>query len=84
MEVRQASDAISRAVDPEANIIFGMVTDPKMEDEVRVTIIATGLPGIESGSLFDEDISTFLRKALGEENELELPPFLRQSQIGNE
>jgi cell division protein FtsZ len=84
LEVRQASDAISRAVDPEANIIFGMVTDPKMEDEVRVTIIATGLPGIESGSLFDEDISTFLRKALGEENELELPAFLRQSQISNE
>ncbi|MEX2430791.1 MAG: cell division protein FtsZ, partial [Dehalococcoidia bacterium] len=37
-EVQQAADVIARAVDPEANIIFGMVTDMKMENEVRVTI----------------------------------------------
>jgi len=30
--------------DPEANIIFGMVIDPSLKDEMRVTIIATGFP----------------------------------------
>ena len=80
LEVKQAADAISRAVDPEANIIFGMVTDPKMEDEVRVTIIATGLPSIEGGHLPDESISDFLRKTLGDQSELDLPPFLRNYQ----
>ena len=43
-EVREAADFVSRLVDPEANIIFGMVTDAKMEDEIRITVIATGLP----------------------------------------
>jgi cell division protein FtsZ len=76
-EVQQAADVISRAVDPEANIIFGMVTDMKMEDEVRVTIIATGLPSIEAGSLREDGISDFLREALGDASELDLPPFLR-------
>jgi cell division protein FtsZ len=41
-EVRAAADFISKLVDPDANIIFGMVTDPKMDDEVRITVIATG------------------------------------------
>ncbi len=43
-EVQDSADFIGKMVDPEANIIFGMVTDPKMEDEVRITVIATGLP----------------------------------------
>ncbi|MCH7482184.1 MAG: cell division protein FtsZ [Chloroflexi bacterium] len=78
-EVQQAADVISRTVDPEANIIFGMVTDLKMEDEIRVTIIATGLPTVEGSSLHDEAISEFLRDALGGESTLDLPPFLRGS-----
>ena len=77
-ELQQASEVIGQAVDPEANIIFGMVTDMKMENEVRVTIIATGLPTIEASSLSEDGISDFLREALGgEESELDLPPFLR-------
>ena len=31
------------AVDPDANIIFGAVVHPRLQDEVRVTVIATGL-----------------------------------------
>ncbi|MDA1215586.1 MAG: cell division protein FtsZ [Chloroflexi bacterium] len=78
-EVQDAADIISKAVDPEANIIFGMVTDLKMDDEVRVTIIATDLPILETSSLRDESISDFLREALGNESDLDLPPFLRAS-----
>jgi len=78
-EVQEAADVISRAVDPEANIIFGMVTDMKMEDEVRVTIIATGLPTVDASTLRDDGISEFLRQALGDESDLDLPPFLRSS-----
>ncbi|MEK9658743.1 MAG: cell division protein FtsZ [Chloroflexota bacterium] len=78
-EVQEAADVISHVVDPEANIIFGMVTDMKMESEVRVTIIATGLPTVDPHTLRDDSISEFLREALGEESELDLPPFLRAS-----
>jgi cell division protein FtsZ len=76
-EVQQAADYISRTVDPEANIIFGMVTDMKMEDEVRVTIIATGLPTVESASYLDDGIARLLHDALHDGSEVDLPAFLR-------
>lgn len=41
-EVTEASQIISEAADEEANIIFGSVIDESLEDEVRVTVIATG------------------------------------------
>ncbi|MBM3940223.1 MAG: cell division protein FtsZ [SAR202 cluster bacterium] len=57
-EVRAVADFIAKVVGPEANIIFGMVTDPSLDDELRVTLIATGLPGhtrqaIQGASLED-------------------------------
>jgi len=45
LEVNEAAAIISDAVDPEANIIFGAVIDEEFQDEVRVTVIATGFDG---------------------------------------
>jgi cell division protein FtsZ len=42
-EVTEAAEAIADAVDPEANIILGTVIHPRMQDEIKITIIATGL-----------------------------------------
>lgn len=41
-EVTEASSIIQEAADPEANIIFGSVVNDHLEDEVMVTVIATG------------------------------------------
>ncbi len=41
-EVNEAAEIIRATAHPEANIIFGAVLDPSMEDEMRVTVIATG------------------------------------------
>jgi cell division protein FtsZ len=41
-EVAEAARIISDAVDPDANIISGMVIDPLLEDSMKVTVIATG------------------------------------------
>jgi len=41
-EVTDASEFIKARAHPEANIIFGSATDPTMEDEVKLTIVATG------------------------------------------
>ncbi len=41
-EVNTAAELVQRSVDPEANIIFGTVTDPTMQDEIQITVIATG------------------------------------------
>lgn len=42
LEVNEAAEIVNEVADPEANIIFGAVIDESMEDEVRVTVIATG------------------------------------------
>ena len=41
-EVDEASTIAKEAADPKANIIVGQVIDPALEDELVVTIIATG------------------------------------------
>ncbi|HEX9799993.1 MAG TPA: cell division protein FtsZ [Thermoanaerobaculia bacterium] len=41
-EVAEAARVIQSAVDPDANIITGMVIDEHLEDEMKVTVIATG------------------------------------------
>jgi cell division protein FtsZ len=71
-EVHQAADFISSMVDPDANIIFGMVTDPTMEDEVRVTIIATGLPA--GADTTRESLEEMLAQSLGTHIEAEDAP----------
>jgi cell division protein FtsZ len=44
-EVDEAARVIAEAVDPDANIITGMVIDESLEDEMKVTVIATGFDG---------------------------------------
>jgi len=41
-EVNDAAKAVSAAAHPDANIIFGAMVDEKLEDEVWVTVVATG------------------------------------------
>ena len=41
-EVTEAADIIMKAADPDANVIFGAVIDPRLNSQVRVTVIATG------------------------------------------
>ena len=41
-EVEEAARVVQEAAHEEANIIFGAVIDPSLQDEVRITVIATG------------------------------------------
>jgi cell division protein FtsZ len=41
-EVNEAAEVVTSAADQNANVIFGAVIDESLEDEVRVTVIATG------------------------------------------
>jgi len=78
-EVHEAADVIKQAVDPEANIIFGVAHDPSMDKEIRITLVATGfvskigLAGVSQ----DEELAQFL-KGLKSEDELDVPSFLRR------
>ncbi|MCL2336396.1 MAG: cell division protein FtsZ [Firmicutes bacterium] len=64
-EVHEASDIIVQSADPEANIIFGAVIDERMEDDILVTVIATG---------FDQRILTRPQKQKKSEGVVELNP----------
>jgi len=78
-EVNEAADVIKQAVDPGANIIFGVVQDPSMGEEMRLTLIATGFAsklGFAGVSREDEFIE--LLKGLKSEEELDVPAFLRR------
>lgn len=44
-EIDEAARVITDAVDPNANIIFGSVIDNELQDEVKITVIATGFEG---------------------------------------
>jgi cell division protein FtsZ len=77
-EVYEAAEAVRAAVDPDANIIFGMATDLKLIDEVKVTLIATGFPLRESN--VDDDFDQLLKNDPQSHSlsDLEVPTFLRR------
>jgi len=41
-EIQDAADVITSAVSPDANIIFGASIRPDLEDEIVITVVATG------------------------------------------
>lgn len=42
LEINEAAELVQKSVDPEANIIFGAVIDESLENEIVITVIATG------------------------------------------
>jgi cell division protein FtsZ len=55
-EVNQATSIITDAAGSDANIIFGTVIDPKLEGEIRVTVIATGFGRTNQEVEFDSRV----------------------------
>ncbi len=41
-QVKEAADRVQEIIDPTANIIFGMNVNPELQEEIIITIIATG------------------------------------------
>ncbi len=41
-EIQEAAKIIQEGADPDADVFFGVCIDPTLEDEVRITVIATG------------------------------------------
>ena len=78
-ELHVAAEVIQRVVSPDANIIFGMTTDLKMENEIKLTVIATGFPTPETMDEREDHVIDLLRDALtNDDAELDIPPFLRR------
>ena len=94
-EVNTAAELVQRSVDPEANIIFGTVTDPSMEAEIKSTVIATGFEKNENISSIGVDnlVSKTWEKKINSipsssdvgssQNDLDIPSFLRKNKNKN-
>src|SRR5579884_1278280 len=54
-EVNEAAKAVAEAAHPDANIIFGAMVDEKLEDQVWVTVVATGYGDGRRRNLRTED-----------------------------
>lgn len=80
LEINEAAEIISHAVDPDARIIFGAVVDERIEGEIKITVIATGFsaPGElgETQHFIEEEDITF-RPSISSED-FEVPAFLRR------
>ncbi len=47
LEIEEAMQLVHGAADPDANIIFGALVDEAMQEEVKITIIATGFQNVK-------------------------------------
>ena len=79
-EVQEAADVVSEMADPEANIIFGTSRDPKLEDEVKITMVAAAFPMLQDQQAAREaEFDRLLQDVIPEsEEELDVPSFLRR------
>ena len=93
-EVNTAAELIQRSVDPEANIIFGTVVDESMNDEIQITVIATGFEDQNEVSSVGKRADNIISKTWGDkkinsipssqdlnnsQNDLDIPSFLRKN-----
>jgi cell division protein FtsZ len=82
-EVNEAAAIIKNKAHPEANIIFGAVIDDTMEDEVRLTVIATGFEVVASARK-PTTVTGQQRKTIDfpsqnfNQDDLDVPAFLRR------
>jgi cell division protein FtsZ len=81
-EIDSAMRMISEAAMPHAEILFGTVIDPKMENRVQITLIATGVGVDEPAPIQPATTGTRVpfdaTMMFGEDESLEVPAFMRR------
>ncbi|HNQ66565.1 MAG TPA: cell division protein FtsZ [Smithella sp.] len=76
-EVNEASSLIQEEADEDANIIFGTVIDQNMEDEIRITVIATGFDDFARKK--NDSVGNVTRfRGVGGREDLATPTFIRR------
>ena len=83
-EVNTAAELVQRSVDPEANIIFGAVIDKSLDDDIVITVIATGFdkePGAKETTIGKTAWPTKQSTPVpsGEGLDIDIPPFLKKN-----
>ena len=92
-EVNTAAELVQRSVDPEANIIFGAVIDESLDEDIVITVIATGfekeddkvpsLSDITSKSWSPKPMTNSSVESTNSNGDLDIPTFLRKNKKYN-
>lgn len=79
-EVQDAAQVIQDLSDPDANIIFGTCRDAKLDDEIKITMVAASFPVMaENQQLREDELERLLQDVIPQsEEELDVPSFLRR------
>lgn len=78
-EVQEAATVVEELADPNANIIFGTNRDARLDDEVKMTMVAADFP--ETIETPEDDIAKLLNEMeVPERRDYELPTFLQNQQ----
>jgi cell division protein FtsZ len=77
LEVNEAAEAVRAAATDDTNIIFGATVDERLNGQVWVTVIATGLGGGRRRAYTPSFDAAAAPRAVGSSEESELPSFLR-------
>ena len=72
-EAEDAAEVVRQSSNTDINIIFGAVINENLNDEVIVTVIATGFDDVPQA-----DTPAQGRPKLEEESDFDIPPFLRE------
>ena len=73
LEINEAAELVQKSVDPEANIIFGAVIDENLQDEIVITVIATGFDKWGTTDTKSQEIIESLRNTMVERPEASQP-----------
>ena len=79
-EVQDAARVIQDMSDPDANIIFGTCRDAKLDDDIKITMVAASFPVMaENQQLREDELQRLLQDVIPQtEEELDVPSFLRR------
>ncbi len=80
-EANTAAELIQRSVDPEANIIFGVVTDETLGDEITITVITTGFEKDDRSSISSIGVENLVTNTWNKKiNSIPTPPENKEPQ----
>ncbi len=84
-EVQDAAAVLEEMSDPEANIIFGTSRDPRLEDEVKMTMVAAAFPVLQDNQRQREAELQQLLQDIPQDSmdDLDVPSFLRRQSGGS-
>ncbi len=78
LEITEAAKVISESADPDANIIFGAVIDENLNDEVHITVIATGFDMDKEEAQKEAAPTKEEIKPFSTGHDIDIPIFLRK------